>query len=306
VPDKVWGNYYLTYGVRRGAKMVPYRFFSDAGGFDAAGFEKTVSAHAGRGKIVVILNFPNNPSGYTATEAEAKRIADALAAAAAKGLKIVAICDDAYFGLFYEPDIAQESVFAKLAGRHPNLLPVKLDGATKEDYVWGFRVGFLTFSLASSAALSALEKKAGGGVRGVISNDSQLAQSVLLKAMKDPDYEADKKEKHRVMKRRYDRVKNCLAQPKFAKAWTPYPFNSGYFMCVKLNGLNAEEFRLHLLEKFGVGLIATSPTDIRIAYSCLEEEQIDDLFEKMLEAASQLESDPRARDLSLHKEAFEE
>lgn len=306
IPDKVWGNYNLIYGVRRGAKMEAYRFFAESGGFDVAGFEKTLEKMSGRKKVVVLLNFPNNPSGYTATEAEAAKIADALAGAAAKGLNVVAVCDDAYFGLFYEPDIAKESVFAKLAGRHPRLIAVKLDGATKEDYVWGFRVGFMTFSHPSAAALTALEKKAGGAVRGVISNDSQLTQSAILKAMKSPTYDADKRAKHAVMKGRYDKVKKVLAQAKFASAWKPYPFNSGYFMCVKLNGLNAEEYRLHLLDKFGIGVIATAPTDIRVAFSCVEESQIEDLFEKMFEAAQQLASNPRAHDLSLHKEAFEE
>jgi aspartate/methionine/tyrosine aminotransferase len=304
-PDKVWGNYNLVFGVRRGAKISFYPSFSDKGGFDADGFAKSLAGAAGKGKVVVVLNFPNNPSGYTVTEAESDRIAAALVATAEKGCDVVAVCDDAYFGLFYEPAIAKESLFAKLAGKHPRLLPVKLDGATKEDYVWGFRVGFITYA-AGAAACGALEKKTAGCVRGVISNDSQLTQSAVLKAMKSPTYAQEKKDKLALMKRRYDAVKKCLARPEFAAAWTPYPFNSGYFMCVKLKDLNAEVYRLHLLDKHGIGVIATSPTDIRIAYSCLEAEQVEDVFARMFQAAKELAGDPKAKDLSLYKEAFEE
>ena len=57
------------------------------------------------------------------------------------------LCDDAYFGLFYHlgGESMTESLFGKLTGRHPNLLAVKLDGATKELFVWGLRCGFITF-----------------------------------------------------------------------------------------------------------------------------------------------------------------
>ena len=61
------------------------------------------------------------------------------------GCNVVAIADDAYFGLFYE-DSLKESLFGKLANLHPRILAIKLDGATKEEFVWGFRTGFITFA----------------------------------------------------------------------------------------------------------------------------------------------------------------
>ena len=97
------------------------------------------------GKKVVLLNFPNNPSGYTPTVAEAKAIVACLTAEAARGSAVVVLIDDAYFGLVFEDGVIGESIFVDLADAHPNLLAVKIDGATKEDYVWGFRVGFLTY-----------------------------------------------------------------------------------------------------------------------------------------------------------------
>ena len=38
--------------------------------------------------------------------------------AADAGTNLLVLCDDAYFGLFYEVDVLPESLFARLAGRH--------------------------------------------------------------------------------------------------------------------------------------------------------------------------------------------
>jgi aspartate/methionine/tyrosine aminotransferase len=293
IPDQVWGNYNMIFKVRREARMVKYPFFSASGGLDTAGFAAAVAAESKRGKIVVLLNFPNNPTGYAPTEAEAKAIGDALAAAAENGCRVVAVCDDAYFGLFYEPEVMRESVFARLAGRHPRLLLVKLDGATKELFVWGLRVAFITFAAPGAAAVhDALEKKTAGCIRGTISNCSQASQNVLLQAMNDPAYAAEKQAKFQILRSRALRLKAVLAETRYASAWTPYPFNSGYFMCLRLKTLNAEAYRLRLLERCGIGVIATAPTDIRVAFSCIEERDIADLFERMFQCAREMASEP--------------
>jgi hypothetical protein len=43
-----------------------------------------------------------------------------------------------------------------------------------------------------------------------------------------------------------------------------------------------------LLDEYGVGLIATSPTDLRVAFSCLEVAEIDPLFEAVHKAIQEL------------------
>ena len=58
------------------------------------------------------------------------------------------------------------------------------------------------------------------------------------------------------------------------------PFNSGYFMCVKLKGIDAETFRKHLLEKSGVGVIADGERDIRVAFSAVEASEFGGLFRR--------------------------
>ena len=48
---------------------------------------------------------------------------------------------------------------------------------------------------------------------------------------------------------------------------------------------------LHLLDEYGIGLIATSGSDIRIAFSCLEVEDVDPLFADLHKAVQELRSE---------------
>jgi aspartate/methionine/tyrosine aminotransferase len=244
----------------------------------------------------VLLNFPNNPTGYMPTPEEGARLADALVAQAERGTHLVVLCDDAYFGLFYHlgGESMTESLFGVLTGRHPNLLAVKLDGATKELFVWGLRCGFITFGPGrpetSEVVCEVLDAKVRGAIRGGVSNVPQLSQTLVERALASPSLDAERQEKCEILASRARRVFEIANAPRFAESWKVYPFNSGYFMLVEVDGVDTEKLRLHLLEEFGVGLIATSPTDIRVAFSCLEEKDVEPLFEALHEAIQSLRS----------------
>jgi len=135
-----------------------------------------------------------------------------------------------------------------------------------------------------------LERKTAGDVRGSISNASQLSQSLLLKSMQSGTYRAEKAEKYKLLKGRALELKRVLSDPKYNDAWDVYPFNSGYFMCLKLKTVDAEPLRVHLLEKYGVGLIALGKQDLRVAFSCIEEEDVQRLFDTLLIAIKDLET----------------
>jgi aspartate/methionine/tyrosine aminotransferase len=294
MPDKLWGNYRLTYEVHHGATIETFPFYKGPG-MDTDAFASRLAELAEtREKIVVLLNFPNNPTGYMPTPAEGDALAAALEAQAKKGTKLVVFCDDAYFGLFYHlgGDSMTESLFGKLTGRHPNLLAVKLDGATKELFVWGLRCGFVTFGPGrpetADAVLEALDAKTRGAIRGGVSNVPQLSQSLVERALASPDLAAEREEKCDTLRVRAEKVFEIAHQPRFKESWTVYPFNSGYFMLVKVEGVDAEKLRLHLLDAHGVGLIATSATDIRVAFSCLDAPDVEPLFEALHQAIQEL------------------
>ena len=276
-PDLYWDNYELIFQEAVGCRVVHFNTFR-RGAFDAEAMKKALLAPGA--KKILILNFPNNPTGYTATLADAKRIVSAVRSAAAKGKKIVVICDDAYFGLVYEKGIHEESLFAEFSDLHRNVLAVKLDGTTKEDYVWGMRVGFVSFAFKGATAdqLKALEAKAAGNVRSGISNVNAIGQHLAINAFEDPGYVAQKREKFAVLKKRYHQIRVILkTHPEYARHFEVMPFNSGYFMCVRPIGVDAEKVRRHLVAKYSVGTIVLSGL-IRLAFSTVPTAKLDKLF----------------------------
>jgi aspartate/methionine/tyrosine aminotransferase len=281
IPDLYWDNYELVFENSCGAKIKTFNTFKD-GGFDTEAL-KAALAESKSNKKVVLLNFPNNPTGYTATEKEAVEIAKILTDCAAAGNKVVALLDDAYFGLVYEEGVTKESLFVKIVDAHENLLAVKLDGPTKEDYVWGFRVGFMSFGFkgATAAQLKALEDKAAGTVRGNISNGPSISQRILLAAYQSPEYVDQKAEKYATLKKRYDIIKEVLAShPEYKEAFEAMPCNSGYFMCIKPKGVDAEALRQKLIKDYSTGTIMLSGL-IRVAFSAVPTEKLGKLFENI-------------------------
>jgi aspartate/methionine/tyrosine aminotransferase len=290
IPDLYWGNYNLIFSHAYHTKFNKFQLF-DGDGFNLGSFEETV-LDSPVGKKLILLNFPNNPTGYTPTTDEVEKITEIILQAALKGNKLAIIIDDAYFGFVYEDGIAKESIFGKIANLHENVLAVKIDGATKEDYVWGFRVGFITYGIkdGSPQLYDALASKTAGAVRGNISNACNLSQSILMKAFQSQGYNDEKSVKYDILKARYQKVKSVLSDQKFNKYFHALPFNSGYFMCLKLKeGLDGEAIRQVLLEKYETGLIHLAGI-YRIAFSSVAEDKIEDLFVNIYNACSDSEA----------------
>jgi len=294
LPDKLWGNYRLTFEVHHGGEIRTYPFYA-GGGFNVDGLrEQLAAAAAERDKVLVLLNFPNNPTGYMPTPAEGDAIVEALTAQAASGTRLVVLTDDAYFGLFYHlgGSSMTESLFGRLCGAHPNLLAVKLDGATKELFVWGLRVGFVTFGPGrpetAAEVCEVLDAKVRGAIRGGVSNVPMLSQTLVEKALTSDAIAKEREQKCEELRARAERVYDVASAPRFAESWDLYPFNSGYFMCLQVKGVDSEALRVHLLERYGIGTIAASATDLRIAFSCLAADDVEALFETVHQAIQDL------------------
>jgi hypothetical protein len=54
--------------------------------------------------------------------------------------------------------------------------------------------------------------------------------------------------------------------------------------------VDAESLRVHLLNRYGVGLISIGKSDLRIAFSCIEKEDVRELFDIIYQGAKDLES----------------
>lgn len=282
-----WDNYSLVVETRRNAELHTYNLFADDG-FDLFSFKKAMEKEAETGSVRVLLNFPQNPSGYSPTNAEAAQIVRIIRDVADKGAKVLVLDDDAYFGLNYENDIYPQSLFAEFANLHENILAVKIDGPTKEDFVWGFRSGFLTFGgkgLTEEHYL-ALEKKLMGLIRSSVSCSSTPSQSIALRAFKDPAIDIQKKIYRGILEKRYKAVKNYVTSHT-SKNLEPLPFNSGYFMSFHTK-VDAELLRQKILHEKQIGTISIDSQTLRVAFSSIEEDMVETVYNAIYSCAEEM------------------
>jgi aspartate/methionine/tyrosine aminotransferase len=292
MPDLYWENYDLVFTNAYGAKLKFFNLFRNRK-FDIDSFRETVKSSS-IGKRIVLLNFPNNPSGYSPTGEVARDIIKVLKEAAEAGNKLAVILDDSYFGLVFEDSVATESLFSELTHAHENLLAIKVDGATKEEYAWGLRVGFVTYGIknGNKELYRALEDKAAGAVRGNISNSPHASQTALLRALNSDAHEQEKGESKEKIKQRYLKVKEVLkAHTEYARYFEALPFNSGYFMCVKLKGSGPDKVWELLLSKYSTGVICYSEKSLlRIAFASTPLDKIEKLFSNIYLACKECAS----------------
>lgn len=286
--DPSWDNYVLIAEARRNAKFVQFKMFKD-GKFNIEGLKETMQKQAESGSVRILLNFPQNPSGYSPTSGEAKQLVSIVKEIAEKGAKVMIWCDDAYFGLNYEDNIEKQSLFAYLCDLHENVLAAKIDGPTKEDFAWGFRTGFITFGCKglSDAQYEALVKKLMAAIRSSVSCAATPSQSLILKAASDGKLEEEKAEFRKILERRYKLVRDFVSthESKFIK---PLPFNSGYFMSFDTMSIDAEKLRQKLLNDRGIGTISIDVKTLRVAFSSLDEEKINIVYQAIYDIADEL------------------
>lgn len=289
-PNPSWDNYVLIADARRGAEFHQFEMFKD-GKFNIEGLENAVKEEAKKyGSVRLILNFPQNPSGYSPTKEEVKELCRILKETAETGAKILVISDDAYFGLNYEENIEPQSLFAHIADLHENILAVKADGPTKEDFAWGLRCGFLTFGCKgfTDEQYDALVKKLMGVIRSSVSCAATPSQSIILKSFQDSNNDAEKEAFKKVLKERYDVVRKFVDSHK-SNAIEALPFNSGYFMSFHTNGFDAETLRQKLLDEKGIGTISIDKNTLRVAFSSIEKDLIEKVYAEIYNTAEELQ-----------------
>ena len=287
--DPCWDNYELIVAARRGAEFHQFKCFEN-GKFNIADLEAKMKADAEKyGSVRVILNFPQNPSGYSPTVSEAKEIVRIVREIAESGKKVLVLSDDAYFGLNYEDDIEPQSLFAYMADLHENVLAIKADGPTKEDFAWGFRAGFVTFASKglSDAQYTALVTKFMAAIRSSVSCSSTPSQSLVMHALNDEAHNKQKIECRKMLQSRYDRVRNFV-NTHTSKVLEPLPFNSGYFMSFHVSTGKAEEIRKALLKEKGIGIIQIDSHTLRVAFSSIDEDKIDSVYTSIYNVADAL------------------
>ncbi|MDR3167461.1 MAG: aminotransferase class I/II-fold pyridoxal phosphate-dependent enzyme [Treponema sp.] len=286
--DPCWDNYSLIFQERRNGRLIGIPFFGAGSGLDMETIRRAVEEAAKTGSVRIILNFPNNPSGYSPTQAEAEAFTALILKTAQGGADVLVICDDAYFGHFYEENIYKESFFACLASLHDRVLAVKIDGPIKEEYVWGLRMGFLTFGSRGLGTehYDALIRKVMGAIRSSVSCANTPAQYFILNALEDKRSAVEKEQFQDILKQRYRAVKSFIRRNGGHPALEALPFNSGYFMSFRCRGINAETLRTELLAQHGIGTVSLGDHYLRIAFAGIDEEKIPETYRTIYQTAA--------------------
>lgn len=282
IPSPYWGNYRQAFAVRTGSRVLTAPAYVD-GCYNVRAIAEALSGLPDGEPAVAILNLPSNPGGYSLTSAEREAVRASLVEVAERR-PLVVVCDDAYAGLVYEPGIPRVSLFWDLIGSHSNLVPVKVDGATKEFSFFGGRVGFLSFALdPESEEARELEGKLGFLVRTGVGAPVETSQRVLLAGLRNDRISEEVEQVRVLLEGRYRALKEALSEtdPEFL---TVLPFNSGCFALVELPeqlGLTSEKVRRHLLEHYETGLISIEPRFLRIAHCSVDSGALPELSRRL-------------------------
>ncbi len=298
-PNKRWGNYNSVLKLQNEETILPFQFFKE-GSFNLAGMldamEKSLQT---QDKIVLILNFPNNPTGYCPSTKEAGEIVDSLIEFCKTHQKpVIVLCDDAYEGFVYNSEVVSHSLFYELIDRHSLLIPIKMDGTSKEMLMYGGRIAAITLGLSSQwvsdedipILKAEWDNKIQGMVRSTISNSNHLAQEILVEYLND-DFTTllnDQKIVQEILQKRYDETIGAFHKYPHPLI-TMDPASGGFFVFLNIEGISATKFADHLVTKYRVGTFPSENEEeningIRFAFCSVPAKDIDECFKRIQQA----------------------
>ncbi|XP_060081226.1 probable aspartate/prephenate aminotransferase [Ylistrum balloti] len=290
-----WENYLHIIETYLTATLETCAFFDAEGNINIQALRGSLRSMAEKQKkCLLLLNFPNNPSGSTLKKADLPALLEVVEQEAKRGTAVLVLCDDAYFGMCFEESHCSQSLFSYFASLHKNVLAVKIDGATKEMLAWGLRVGFLSFGNPElrTELESALEQKVVSAIRATVTSASRLSQTLLMKILEDNHTEEEQKRTYTYLKTKYRKVKDTIAVLTQQYPNSPLRalnFSSGYFMCFDCGDISAKDLRLSLLEKEKIALIQIHNM-LRFTFAAVDEEEILEVLQKIYQYAEGLQN----------------
>ncbi len=308
IPNKRWGNYDNIISKFIGAKIKSFEFFRGKE-INIESFKTAINKIAKtQEKIILLLNFPNNPTGYVPTKKEGDEIIKILRDSQITYNKpIIVLVDDAYEPYIFKDHVLNRSIFYDLHQLNENIIPIKLDGITKELLIYGGRIGFFTLGLKPSwvsndeelALLkSEINNKLEGFTRATISNCNSFYQYVVHKLFFEKGMNHIVQSRDTVikmLKKRYESINSELMKLRSPNASVD-PNSGGFFIFVNLNPnkIKATEFADHLLKEYKVGIIPIEKLEenvngIRIAYCSIDLNQIPELVRRINSALDDFE-----------------
>ena len=303
IPNKRWGNYDNIIIRLLGGKIKSFQFFHE-GKLNLKGLQEVLEETSSiQKKLIILLNFPNNPTGYVPTNKEKDAIIALLIETYNKyDIPIIVLVDDAYEPYVFEANRVKHSIFYELQNLNEDIIPVKLDGVTKELLLYGARIGFITVGLKpkwveSKGDLQKLKKevdnKFSGLIRSTISNCNHFYQVIVQKLLNERGIDqimSERKKVQDLLQTRYDVLYDqilSIAIPGISID----PNGGGFFIFVNIDPkiVKANMLADHLLKKYKVGIIPIENPEeningIRIAYCSINVDQIPEFIQRIKSA----------------------
>ena len=288
-PNKRWGNYDNIVEKLIGARIKSFEFFTEDK-FNTQGLKNVINEISKiQKKIILILGFPNNPTGYIPNKEEMEELINTLRQTQKDISKpIIVLVDDAYEPYVYSENVINRSIFYALHELKEDIIPIKLDGITKEMLLYGGRIGFITIGLKPQWVNNKeelltlkleLNNKLSGLVRTTISNSNHFYQALIIKLFEDVGMDGLIKKRDKVknlLKARYEKINDELRKIDNSNISVD-PNAGGFFVFVNLNPekISANKFADHLLRKYKIGVIPIEKHNdgingIRIAYCSID------------------------------------
>jgi len=299
-PNKRWGNYDNIVEKLIGAKIKSFDFLAGEN-FNTEGMKNAIyEISKVQEKIVLILGFPNNPTGYIPNQEELDElIATLIEAQKTISKPIIVLVDDAYEPYVFSNKVINRSIFYALHELEEDIIPIKLDGITKELLLYGGRIGFITIGLKPhwvknaqelATLKSEIDNKLSGLIRATISNSNHFYQSLVLKLFEDIGMDGLIQKREKVislLKKRYESINAEFGKIKNENISVDSNAG-GFFIFVNLNPekFKANDFADHLLKKYKVGVIPIEKqhdniNGIRIAYCSIDIKKIPEFVDRI-------------------------
>lgn len=299
--DKSWENYEHIFSTVQSLKVVTFPLFHGHGELHLDGLIGTCREVAAQHKkVVILLNFPHNQTGFMPTKEQAESMGKRLGelAKSMPEVNFTIILDDAYEGYVYDGKGLRGSILPYVFQKLPNYSIVKLDGISKVMLAYGYRVGFVTYfvntldgSAFDEAGLKGMRDevttKIGGLVRGEISQVNHHGQ-IMADALMDDLATVEKQcgdviamlgERWKVM---MEALEKGYALHGKEKMWAD-PCNGGFFCFVNCaSGLDPMKIADRLLTEKKVGIVP-SALGLRVAFAGVPKAKIPRMIQSIFE-----------------------
>ncbi|KXG76597.1 aminotransferase class I/II-fold pyridoxal phosphate-dependent enzyme [Thermotalea metallivorans] len=231
--DWYWGPY-KTIAEEHGRKIETYTFFDERDCFHLSSFQRKVHELLQRqNALVILLNSPaHNPTGYSLTMEEWNAVFDCLKAEAAnKEKRIILFSDIAYIDFAGNPK--ESRAFMKLFGNLPeNILTIVAFSMSKGYTLYGMRCGAMICISSRKEAAEEFKTVNQFSNRGVWSNGTRPAMTVLTKIFSDPQLlEQIEKERQVLQTLLTERAESFIQEAKRVNLKI-CPYKAGFFITI--------------------------------------------------------------------------